>query len=274
MLTGATPQWLQWMFGRIARRYDLTNTIISAGLNTSWQRRLARMLSAPCHHDPEGSRTRKPRRGWSRYPDEAARQSRCTALRSPSGRLVLDVACGTGGVMLQVARRTPASTRLIGIDFTEAMLRVGRQRLARHGLQPRTALGVAEAQQLPFPDHTFDAVTMMFGLRNFGCPAAALAECQRVLGPGDMLYIVEFSWPQARGVRLLYGGYLRYLLPLIAWPLSGDRSAYRYLRDSVLAFRRQCDPVLLLRRTGFLDVSRTPLSGGITALYVGRKVAT
>jgi demethylmenaquinone methyltransferase/2-methoxy-6-polyprenyl-1,4-benzoquinol methylase len=189
-------------------------------------------------------------------------------------RLVLDVACGTGGVMLQVARFTPSTTRLIGIDFTEAMLRVGQQRLARDGLQRRTALGVAEAQHLPFADHTFDAVTMMFGLRNFVCPASAVAECHRVLGPGGWLYVVEFSWPQAWGVRLLYGGYFRYLLPIVAWPLSGDRSAYRYLRDSVLAFRRQPGPASLFRRAGFLDVSSIPLSGGITVLYAGRKAAT
>lgn len=238
MLAGVSPQWLRWMFGRIAQRYDLTNTIISAGLNVYWQRRLARTLSCP------------------------------------STRLVLDVACGTGGVMIQGARLTPVTTRFIGVDFTEAMLRVGRQRLARNGLQPRTALGVADAQHLPFPDHTFDTVTMMYGLRNFAEPAAALAECQRVLCPGGKLYVVEFSWPQARGVRFLYGGYFRYLLPIIAWPLSGEHSAYRYLRDSVLAFRAQPGPVSLLRQAGFLDVSSTPLSGGITALYAGRKAAT
>lgn len=238
MLEGVTPQWLQGMFGRIARRYDLTNTIISAGLDTAWRRRLARTVT------------------------------------SEPVRLVLDVACGTGGVMRQVARLTPVTTHLVGVDFTEAMLRTGQRHLARSGLQHRTALYAGDAQHLPFADHRFDAVTVMFGVRNLVCPLAGLAECYRVLRPGGVLHVVEFGWPHAWGIRLLYGVYFRYLLPLIAWPLAGEHSAYRYLRDSVLAFREQPGLVSLLRRAGFVEVYSTPLSGGITVLAGGRKAAS
>jgi demethylmenaquinone methyltransferase/2-methoxy-6-polyprenyl-1,4-benzoquinol methylase len=126
---------------------------------------------------------------------------------------------------------------------------------------------------LPHPEKSFDVVTMMFGVRNFANPAAGLAECYRVLRPGGRLCFVEFTWPRRRGLRMVYGGYLRYILPLIAWLVCGEWAAYRYLRDSVLAFRPQSDLTTLLQRIGFTDVSAEALSGGITTLYEARKPA-
>jgi demethylmenaquinone methyltransferase/2-methoxy-6-polyprenyl-1,4-benzoquinol methylase len=237
MLAGVTPQWLRWMFSRIARRYDLANTVISAGLDSYWRRCLAQRVARHAARD------------------------------------VLDVACGTGGVMMQVARRCAPSTRLIGVDFTEAMLRAGRTRLARAGLHHRLHLCAGDAQHLPYLDRTFDVVTMMFGVRNFDAPALGLAECYRVLRPGGSVCLVEFAWPHGNVLRLVYGGYFRYMLPLLAWPLSGEWTAYRYLRDSVLAFRQESDLTGLLQHVGFRDVYAKPLSGGITTLYEGRKPA-
>jgi len=240
MLTGVTPQWLRGMFSRIAQRYDLTNTIISAGLDHYWRRRLAQRVA-------------------------------CRAART-----VLDVACGTGGVMAQVAQCCPPTTCLIGVDFTEAMLQVGRRRLAMTGLAAtapphRRHFCAGDAQCLPHPDNCFDVVTMMFGVRNFDDPGAGLAECYRVLRPEGYVCLVEFTWPCGRGLQIVYSGYLRYILPLIAWPLCGEWVAYRYLRDSVLAFRPQSDLTILLQRIGFVDVSAEALSGGITTLYEARK---
>jgi demethylmenaquinone methyltransferase/2-methoxy-6-polyprenyl-1,4-benzoquinol methylase len=235
MLAGVTPQWLCGMFSRIALRYDLTNTVISAGLDQVWRRRLAQYV---------------------------ARHTTQT---------VLDVACGTGGVMAQLAQCCPSTTCLIGVDFTETMLRVGRQRLATAAPVQRVYLCVGDAHCLPHPEKGFDAVTMMFGVRNFANPAAGLAECYRVLRPAGHLCLVEFSWPQGRGLRMVYEGYLRYILPLIAWPLCGEWDAYRYLRDSVLAFRPQSDLTTLLQRGGFTDISAEALSGGIATLYTARK---
>jgi demethylmenaquinone methyltransferase / 2-methoxy-6-polyprenyl-1,4-benzoquinol methylase len=235
MLAGVTPQWLRGMFSRIAPRYDLTNTVISVGLDQVWRRRLAH--------------------GVVRH----------------GVQTVLDVACGTGGVMAQLARCCPPTTRLVGIDFTEAMLRVGRQRLAMAAPGHRVCLCVGDAHSLPHPEQSFDAVTMMFGVRNFANPAVALTECYRVLRPAGHLCLVEFSWPRGRGLRLVYGGYWRYILPLIAWPLCGERAAYRYLRDSVLAFRPQSDLTTLLQYVGFTDISAEALSGGIATLYAARK---
>jgi demethylmenaquinone methyltransferase/2-methoxy-6-polyprenyl-1,4-benzoquinol methylase len=223
------------MFSRIASRYDLTNTVISAGLDHVWRRRLAQ--------------------GVARHEVQT----------------VLDVACGTGGVMAQLARYCSPTTRLIGVDFTETMLHIGRQRLATAALAHRVYLCVGDAHCLPHPEQSFDAVTMMFGVRNFANPAAGLAECYRVLRPEGRLCLIEFTWPHSRGLRMVYGVYLRYILPLIAWPLCGEWLAYRYLRDSVLAYRPQSDLTTLLQRIGFTDISAEALSGGITALYAARK---
>src|SRR5215831_19211096 len=235
MLTGVTLQWLCGMFSRIAPRYDLTNTVISAGLDQVWRRRLAQ----------------------------------CVVRHAT--QTVLDVACGTGGVMAQLARCCPSTTCLIGTDFSDVMLRVGRQRLATAAPTHRVYLCVGDAHCLPHPEKCFDAITMMFGVRNFANPAAGLAECYRVLRPNGHLCLVEFSWPRGRGLRMVYGGYLRYILPLIAWPLCGEWAAYRYLRDSVLAFRPQSDLTALLQHLGFVEVAAEALSGGITTLYEARK---
>lgn len=235
MLADATPQWLRWMFSRIARRYDLTNTVISAGLDYYWRRRLAQRVVRYLPRD------------------------------------ILDVACGTGGVMVQVARWCPSATRIVGADFTEAMVRAGRPRLASACLSARCYLCVADALCLPYPDKSFDVVTMMFGVRNFADPGGGLAECYRVLRPGGSLCLVEFAWPHVPWLRGMYSGYLRYILPLIAWPLSGERTAYRYLRDSVLAFRHHPGLPCRLRQVGFTNVQTMPLSGGIAALYEGQR---
>lgn len=235
MLPGVTPQWLRGMFSRIAQRYDRTNSIISAGLDQYWRRRLARRVAGH------------------------------------AAQTILDVACGTGGVMAQVARCCPATTRLIGVDFTPAMLQVGRRRLATTVQASRVHLCAGDAQCLPHPEASFEVVSMMFGVRNFDDPAAGLAECYRVLRPGGYVCLVEFTWPRGRALQQVYSGYLRYILPLIAWPLCGEWAAYRYLRDSVLAFRPQADLTVLLQRLGFVEVAAEALSGGITTLYEARK---
>jgi len=235
MLTGVTPQWLRGMFSRIAQRYDLTNTVISAGLDQYWRRCLARRVAGH------------------------------------AAQTILDVACGTGGVMMQVGRYCPATTHLIGVDFTPAMLHVGQRRLATAAQSYRLHLCAGDAQYLPHPEASFDLVTMMFGVRNFDDPAAGLAECYRVLRPGGYVCLVEFTWPRGHGLQRVYSGYLRYILPLIAWPLCGEWAAYRYLRDSVLAFRPQSDLTALLQRLGFVEVDAEALSGGITTLYEARK---
>lgn len=237
MLQGVTPDWLRSMFSRIARRYDLANTLISGGLDGLWRRHIARRVA----QHGKGA--------------------------------VLDIACGTGGVLYHIARHCDASLPLHGVDFTEAMLRVARQRWQQKRLSPQATFCLGDALQLPYATSCFDVVTMMFGVRNFAQPAQGLEECYRVLRPGGYLCLVEFSWPRHRGFRLVYSGYFRYLLPLIAWPLCGERSAYRYLRDSVMAFRSQGNLPSLLQEAGFRHLVATPLSGGITTLYEGWKLA-
>src|SRR2546430_2778308 len=197
MLAGVTPQWLRSMFSRIAPRYDLTNAVISAGLDQSWRQRLAQCVA--------------------RHVAQA----------------VLDVACGTGGVMAQLARCCPPTTCLIGVDFTEAMLRIGRQRLATAAPAHRVYLCVGDAHCLPHPEKSFDAVTMVFGVRNFADPAAGLAECYSVLSQEGHVCLVDFSWPRGRALQKVDGGDFCCNLPLIARPVWGEGAAYRFLRGSV-----------------------------------------
>jgi enoyl-CoA hydratase/carnithine racemase len=146
------------------------------------------------------------------------------------------------------------------------MLHVGRQRLATAAPAHCVQLCVGDAHCLPHPEQRFDVVTMMFGVRNFAHPVVGLAECYRVLRPGGHLCLVEFTWPRGRWWQTVYGGYWHYVLPLIAWPLCGERAAYRYLRDSVLAFRSQPDLTTLLHHIGFTEISAEALSGGMIRL--------
>ena len=173
--------------------------------------------------------------------------------------------------MAQVARYCPATTHLVGVDFTPTMLQVGQRRLATTAQASRLHFCAGDAQCLPHPDASVDVVTMMFGVRNFDDPAAGLAECYRVLRPGGYVCLIEFTWPRGHRLQRVYSGYLRYILPLIAWPLCGERAAYCYLRDSVLAFRPQSDLTPLLQRLGFVEVAAEALSGGITTLYEAQK---
>jgi demethylmenaquinone methyltransferase/2-methoxy-6-polyprenyl-1,4-benzoquinol methylase len=151
------------------------------------------------------------------------------------------------------------------------MVQVGQKRLAKARQGRSLYLCVGDAHALPYADQSFDVATIVFGVRNFANPHAGLVECYRVLRAAGHLCVVEFSWPSRYAWRFLYGMYFRYILPLIAWPLSGERAAYRYLRDSVLAFRQQVRLEMLLRQAGFIEVCSEPLSGGITTLYTGRK---
>ena len=155
------------MFDSIAPRYDLLNHLLSFGVDRLWRRRMVGVVAAG----------------------------------TPAA--ILDVAAGTGDVAVALARRLPAA-RITGIDLSGEMLAVGRGKVARRGLCDRIELVQGDAEQLPFPDGTFDAVTIGFGIRNFGSIEAGLAEAFRVLRPGGRLCILEFSTPRGRCFGLLY----------------------------------------------------------------------
>lgn len=223
------------MFDRIAPTYDLLNHLLSAGRDYSWRRQVARQL-----------------------------QGR-DALH------VIDLATGTGDLLISLLRDCPAIEKATGLDISERMLALGREKLRARGLAERVELVRADASATPFSDGTFDAATMAFGIRNTLNPAATLGEIHRILKPGGLALILEFSLPANRAVRWCYLKYLRSLVPWIGKAISGDRDAYGYLDESIEAFYRPEAFTALMRQAGFHEVSAIPLTFGVASIYKGTK---
>lgn len=175
---------------------------------------------------------------------------------------VLDVACGTGD--LSIALFENIGARVTGVDFCRPML----ERAARK--QPQIAFVEGDALQLPFDD-VFDAVTIAFGLRNLSSVEHGLSELRRVLKPNGWAAILEFSKPVVPGFRSLAVAYCTRLLPRIGGMISGSRSAYEYLPDSVSRFPDQETLSAMMTAAGFADVSFQNLTGGVVALHTGRR---
>ncbi len=224
---------VQTMFSGIAGRYDLLNHVLSGGIDFYWWRRMAKASGA------------KP------------------------GLRFLDVAAGTGDSSLSLAKR---GAEVVSTDFTHAMLRLGPAKFAKKKLASRVfASADADAQALPFKDATFDGLTICYGIRNVEKREAAYAEFLRVLKPGGRLTILEFSTPVIPGLRGLYTWYSLKVLPRIGGWLSGDRSAYEYLPESIRAFPKQKELAFELEKAGFREVRWINLTGGIVALHLGER---
>jgi len=187
--------------------------------------------------------------------------ARIVARRKP--RLVIDVATGSGDLAEAVLRACP-ETRVIGVDFCAPMLRHARKR----GLSD---LLVADGMCLPFDDGVADGVTIAYGLRNMENWAGAVSEFARVLRPGGLLVILDFSLPGAPLLRGPYRFYLHRVLPYIAGWIAGDRAPYRYLGESIERFPSGEAMSGLLRDNGFTDVAATPLAGGISSVYAASR---
>lgn len=187
--------------------------------------------------------------------------ARLVAERTPS--LVLDVATGSGDLAAAVSRACPAA-RVIGCDFCLPMLEQARHR----GLEN---LLVADGMRLPFADGAADALTIGYGLRNMENWAGALAEFARVLRPGGLLAVLDFSLPRAAALRGPYRFYLHRVLPRIAGWISGEKGAYVYLGESIERFPRGGEMRALLERSGFGEVRCRPLLGGISSVYTAMR---
>jgi demethylmenaquinone methyltransferase/2-methoxy-6-polyprenyl-1,4-benzoquinol methylase len=223
------------MFNRIAPTYDLLNHLLSLGRDYAWRRKVTQQLKGP----------------------------------GPLG--LLDLATGTGDLLISLLQRCPAIGKATGLDISERMLELGREKLRARGLAQRAELVCADASATPFPESTFDVATMAFGIRNTANAATTLAEIHRILKPGGTAIILEFSLPQNRAVRWGYLKYLRSVVPWIGAAISGDKHAYRYLDESIEGFHQPAAFSSLMQQAGFREVSVIPLTWGVASIYKGTK---
>ncbi len=185
----------------------------------------------------------------------------------PRGR-VLDVATGTADLALDLARR-PERPLVVGLDLVPAMLGPARKKVAR--VRARVELVCGDAIGLPFPDQSFDAVTIAFGIRNIPHRHQALAEMLRVLVPGGRLYVLEFTTPGRPLVRRLYHLYLEHLLPRLGGLLSGDIASYRYLARTILEFPSPAAFRAEMQGAGFVSPRSHDLSRGIAWVHIAER---
>jgi len=233
MTVDKSPHRIRQMFGEIARRYDLLNHLLSAGMDRWWRRRTVRL--APPHG--EGA--------------------------------VLDVCTGTGDLALAYWHAGGGRIPVVGADFCRPMLDIGRRKCQRVQAANLT-LVEADAQQLPFPDRCFQVVSVAFGLRNLNDPDAGLREMARVCRPNGRVAVLEFGMPRTRVLRAPYGWYFRNVLPRLGQALASNRQdAYCYLPASVGEFPQREALVARMQHAGLSCVRYFPLTFGIAGLYVG-----
>ena len=224
------------VFRSVARRYDLMNDLMSGGLHRAWKDALVTAVNPP--------------RGEQRF------------------RLV-DVAGGTGDIAFRVVAAGGAGTRATVCDINGEMLGVGRERAAERGLDETVAFVEGNAEALPFPDKSFDAYTIAFGIRNVPRIEAALAEAHRVLAIGGRFLCLEFSAVDVPGLDVIYDFYSFNVIPALGRLVTGDAEAYRYLVESIRQFPRPESFAGMMRAAGLARVSFAPLTGGIVALHSG-----
>lgn len=221
------------MFNNISYRYDFLNHFLSLGIDRIWRRSAIRLLS------------------------------------KVQPRHILDVATGTGDFAIQAMTLRPE--KITGIDISEGMLKMGMEKVRKRGLGDKIELLKGDSENLQFPDNTFDAVTVGFGVRNFEDLEKGLAEILRVLRPGAMLVVLEFSRPRKFPMRQLYNFYFRNILPALGRLISKDSSAYTYLPESVEVFPDGTDFENILKKVGFNETTCKPLTFGISSIYTARK---
>lgn len=220
------------MFNAIAKRYDQVNRILSFGIDQKWRKQVGNYLPAKKN------------------------------LR------LLDLATGTCDQLLALME-TKKIGQAVGIDLAEEMLTIGNQKIAASPFSKNIELKVASASSLPFADHSFDCVTIAFGIRNI--QGNALQEMYRILTPGGRALILEFSLPKSRCIRFFHLFYLRHILPFIGGWITKEKSAYLYLNKTIEAFPYGDKFIAMMQQEGFVDCRAVPFTFGVATLYVGEK---
>jgi demethylmenaquinone methyltransferase/2-methoxy-6-polyprenyl-1,4-benzoquinol methylase len=220
------------MFNKIAFRYDILNRFLSGGIDRGWRKKAIAELDVI-----------KP-------------------------KTILDVATGTADMPIMMMKILHPE-KIVGIDISVGMLELGKQKIAKLQMENQISLQAGDAEAIQFPDHSFDAVTVSFGVRNFQNLEKGLAEMHRILKPGGRLVILEFSKPDKGFFLPFYKTYLRFIAPRIGKMVSGNGDAYKYLNDSVNAFPEGEILTGILDKCGYQNTYYKKLSLGICTVYCG-----
>lgn len=221
------------MFDTISKEYDGLNRVISFGIDIKWRKKAVQLVA------------------------------------DTNPNIILDIATGTGDLAINLAETN--AEKIIGLDISEGMLNVGKEKILNKSLQDTIEMVVGDSENLPFEDNTFDAITVGFGIRNFETLEKGLAEILRVLKPGGIFVILETSVPTKTPFKQGYNLYTKNIMPLIGKLFSKDRSAYKYLSDSASVFPYGETLNNILREIGFINVVNRPQTFGVATIYTSSK---
>ena len=230
----AKKEGIRKLFDNIAPDYDKLNHILSMNIDKGWRKKAVKEL-----------------------------------IDTPAPLRILDVACGTGDFTIALAQSAAAGSNVVGIDLSEGMMKIVREKIAHANVHAQLVQGDSEA--LPYEDNRFDRISVGFGVRNFEHLGVGLQEMHRVLSPKGKVVILELSVPSNAFIRWAYKLYFLKILPAIGGRISGDRSAYEYLPASVLRFPAPDKFMDIMRAAGYTDVHHRSLTFGICRMYIGRK---
>jgi demethylmenaquinone methyltransferase/2-methoxy-6-polyprenyl-1,4-benzoquinol methylase len=222
------------MFNEIAHKYDFLNRFLSAGTDISWRKKALNLL------------------------------------KKNQPQQILDVATGTADLAIMSAKLL-SPQQIIGIDISSGMLDIGKKKISKLGLQDCIQLQLGDSEALQFNDHTFDAVTVSFGVRNFQQLEKGLSEILRVLKPKGQLMILEFSRPTLPIIKQCYQLYMNFITPGVGGLFSKNKKAYQYLNDSVRQFPEGKDLVAVMEIVGYKQTLYKRLTFGICTIYIGEK---
>ncbi|MEW6418182.1 MAG: bifunctional demethylmenaquinone methyltransferase/2-methoxy-6-polyprenyl-1,4-benzoquinol methylase UbiE [Nitrospirota bacterium] len=226
---------VEQMFSGIAPRYDLLNHVLSFGFDFRWRKRVAKETgNIECHR-------------------------------------ILDVCTGTGDMAIELSRYWKGKVIVEGLDFSRELLEIGRRKIKKYNLQKKIFFREGNAENLPYKDSEFDAITIAFGLRNIKNRLKALKEFYRVARPGGCFICLEFSEPTNPIFSKIYPFYLMKLLPFISKVLGSDPAAYRYLGNTIRDFPSPQEFVKLIESAGWKEVTYLTLASGIVAIHKGTK---
>lgn len=231
--TESKKEQIATMFNNIAPKYDFLNQLLSMGIHKGWRKKAIRLIS----------------------------------INNP--KQILDIATGTGDFAIEAINIQP--DKITGIDISQGMLDLGIEKIKKLKLQDKIELKLADSENIPFNENSFDAITVGFGVRNFEHLEKGITEIYRVMNHGGILAVLEFSKPKKFPIKQLYNFYFKYITPTVGKIFSKDASAYTYLPESVNAFPDGADFLAVLNKAGFKDTKAIPLTFGIASIYIAHK---